>query len=143
MGGTAALALSGAGMMTLPGATKTQSSTTRSDGYQRQLAEINRRQQSDAEKRMTQLAEVSATHRARTAAQGMNPNDGSSAAVLGGLEQKTLNELEARAAQFDDQRATAQTTFAEVQDENLIRKPAFADLLIDENGTLRELKDWG
>jgi len=143
MGGTAALALTGAGLMSMPIGKTTAGDAAQSETYQKQMQDISRKQKADADKRLSQLAEVTATHRARVAAQGINPNDGSSAAVLAGLQNKTDQELQKQAEEYNQRRSSAQQSFADVQDKNLTKKQTPMDLLVRDDSAIRQLKNWG
>lgn len=61
--------------------------------YQNRVNELNAQQAAAERKRKAALARSSAQQRARYAAQGISPTDGSSAAVLEGM--KTMSEAEA------------------------------------------------
>lgn len=141
MGGTAALALTGASFLTSQvGAPK--QNTQLSQTYQAQAADIKRRQEADAKKRKDTLAKVSAQQRARFASQGINPTDGSSAAIIAGLQQKTTDELNDKAAGYSAELQRARTSFADAQAANLEQRKSRSDLLLKDDTTLQQLKDW-
>ena len=139
MGGTAALALSGVGMLGIGESSPASGGET----YQHDTSQLDQQQKNDAEQRLSELAEVSAAHRAKVAAQGMNPLDGSSAAVLEGLEKKTLDQLEEQSAKYAHKRTELRQSFSDVQDENLTQRRGSGDLLLSDAPLLRELKNWG
>ncbi|MBL4615468.1 MAG: hypothetical protein JKY27_11430 [Magnetovibrio sp.] len=109
--------------------------------YQTQTADIQRRQDADAKKRQDALARASAQHRARFAAQGISPADGSSAAILEGLQKKTTQQLDDKAVGYNAERARAQTTFADVQAAQLEQRTSRSDLL-SNNDVLQQFKNW-
>lgn len=139
MGGTTALALTGASLLVPKSKAKTQDP---SYDYQQQAAEIERQKQADAQQRTDALEKVSSAQRAQFAAMGLNPSDGSSGAVLEGLQKKTTQDLNDRAAAYDAKLESARTTFAQAQAINLEPKKSSSDLLLSDDNALRLLKDW-
>lgn len=140
MGGTASLALSGAGLMQNVMARK-QGSSSSSAEYANRMAEIDRQQAYEEKQRRDALAKATAAQRARFAATGINPTEGSSGAVIQGLETKTAEELQARAASFDEQRDRARESFSDVQAEQL-KKTSASNLLQDDERMIRQLQAW-
>lgn len=141
MGGTAALALSGVGML----ASQMKSASPKPQAaqkYQAQVADIQRRQAADAKTRKDALARASARQRARFASQGINPADGSSAAIIEGLQNKTTQELADKAATYNAQLERAQSTFSDAQALNLEKRSSRFDLLLDSNNTLLQFQNW-
>jgi len=141
MGGTAALALAGASMYKAKVDTD-QASAKATRDYQQRLAEVQRQQQADAEVRQEKLAKVSATQRAHFAAQGLNPAEGSSGAVLDGLKQKTQRELDEQSAIYDAELKTVQDSFADMQASQLQKKNTLSDLLMGNDRKVRQIKNW-
>lgn len=141
MGGTAALALAGASMYKAKvDADKVNAKATRD--YRQRVAEVQRQQQADAEVRQEKLAKASATQRARFAAEGLNPADGSSGAVIDGLKQKTQRELDERSAVYDAELKTVRSSFADMQADQLQKKNNASDLLLGDDRNVRRIKDW-
>jgi len=92
------------------------------------------------------LRKASASQRARFAAQGVGPADGSSGAVLEGMRTKTTQELKDQAAAYGAKSDSIQNSFSQTQASYLTpskrSRKSSADDLLGDNGTLQQLKDW-
>lgn len=141
MGGTAPLALAGIGLMKSTLDTK-QTNNQASYDYQQRVADLQRQKKADEKKRLSALEEISATQRARFAAQGLNPASGSSGAVLSGLQDKTQQELDAQSQKYATSVMRAQQTFSDIQTANLEKKVSATNLLLNDISMLNQLKNW-
>lgn len=100
--------------------------------YETNLANVLRQQQLDAKQRQDALAKASATQRARFGALGIGSSEGSSGAVLDGLEAKTTEDIRNNAYEYSAQIDKLNNSYADMQ----------ADLLANKNDTVDQLSSW-
>lgn len=109
-----------------------------SDKYRNSMDALNSKSAIDARKQKADYARLSAQQRARFAAQGMSPTEGSSAALLEGM--RTMTEANAadraRLNAIAQQRLTLDNTAAARNDLLAKKSPLFSD-------NLSKLLDWG
>lgn len=141
MGGTTALALTGASLFKSKKEADQRNAQAAAD-HQTRIAAIQRQQSQDAQARQDMLEKISAQHSARFSAQGIDPGDGSSGAVLKGLQDKTSQQLEEQANKYDTLRARAHQTFSEILMSNLNKKRLGTDLLLKDEQSVQQIKDW-
>lgn len=100
--------------------------------YDANMANILRQQQIDAKQRQDALAKASATQRARFGALGIGSAEGSSGAVLDGLQAKTAEDIRNNAGGYSAQVEKLNNSYADMQ----------SDLLADKNDTVGQLSRW-
>ena len=88
--------------------------------YQTRIAELNAQSAAEESDRKAALARNSAQQRARFAASGITPSEGSSAAVLDGLKSMTDADAEQRARQFDLARQRAALSYSAAPNTDLL-----------------------
>lgn len=146
MGGTTTLALGSAALLKSQMGAKGKTDNGDAAAYQMRVDELARQQSADAKERQDVLAKASAAQRAKFASGGVNPADGSSGAVLNGLQAKTTQELDNRAAAYGAKVASVQNSFSQNQASYLTpgkeSGTTSADYLFGDNGSLQKLKDW-
>jgi len=146
MGGTTPLALGSAALLTSQMGAKGKTDNGGAAEYQMRVDELARQQAADAKARQDVLAKASATQRAKFASRGINPADGSSGAVLNGLEAKSAQELNDQTAAYGAKVASVQNSFSQNQARYLTpgkeSGKTSADYLFGDNGSLQKLKDW-
>jgi len=146
MGGTTTLALGGASLLKSQMSSKGKADNGAASGYQMRVDELARQQSVDAKERQDALAKASATQRAKFASGGVSPADGSSGAVLNGLQAKTTQELDNQASAYGAKVASVQNSFSQNQASFLSpgkeSGKTSADYLFGDSGSLQKLKDW-
>jgi hypothetical protein len=100
--------------------------------YDANMANILRQQQIDAKQRQDALAKASASQRARFGALGIGSAEGSSGAVLDGLQAKTAEDIRTNAGEYSAQVEKLNNSYADTR----------ADLLADKNDTVGQLSRW-
>ena len=100
--------------------------------YDASMANITRQQQLDAAQRKDALARASAKQRARFGALGIGSAEGSSGAVLDGLQAKTAQDIRDQAGEFSFKAESLSNSYSDMQ----------TDLLNDKNDTLTQLNKW-
>ncbi|MEG3618970.1 hypothetical protein V5T82_10935 [Magnetovibrio sp. PR-2] len=143
MGGTETMvAMSAISMMQQSQQQKKVQKKAQQQYEQRAQAQANAlKRQHDAEVRQEEdrLKRQTASHRARMAAGGVAPDDGSSGAVLEGLESTSRDQLNDRRAEYSS--ALSQLGYAR---ESLAPTTTTkADHLNTVNSTLAALQSWG
>lgn len=142
MGGNVGLALAGASLAGSAATSVPQGAVQVTGDHQQRIAELEREKKREAEVREEKLAQASAAQRAMFAASGISPTDGSSEAVLQGLQDKTTRELEDINADFDAELQAERDSFADIQAEQLQKSEASTDLLSGDGGYLNLIKNW-
>ena len=142
MGGNVGLALAGASLAASSASSAPKGAVQIEGDHQQRIAELEREKEREATIREEKLAEASATHRARFAASGIKSTDGSSEAVLQGLQDKTTRELEDINAEFDAELQSERDSFADIQAEQLRKSKSQQDLLSGDSSYVNLIKNW-
>lgn len=126
MAGISPVMMAGIGTGLVSGARAvSQVDTSAASDYQNRVAELNAQLAAEESKRQAAYARNSAQQRAKFAAQGINPSEGSSAAVLDGLKTLSDTEGELRARQIDLARQRAALRYSKAQRTDLLaQKPS-------------------
>lgn len=100
--------------------------------YDANMANVLRQQQIDTKHRQDALAKASATQRARFGALGIGSAEGSSGAVLAGLQASTAEDIRNNAGDYSAQVDKLNNSYADMQ----------TDLLANKNDTVAQLSSW-
>lgn len=119
----------------MSGAQKESSSVT--ETYQNRIDELNAQADAEERKRQSTFERLSAQQRARFAAHGISPIEGSSAAVLDGLKSMSQAEADDRERQIAIARKRVESSFSNAIGADLLTKKS---TLVQDN--LGKLLAW-
>jgi hypothetical protein len=105
--------------------------------YQDRIDELNAQVDAEARNRQSTFDRLNARQRARFAAQGISPTEGSSAAVLDGLKSMSQAEADDRERQIEIARRRAESSYANAIGADLLTKKSS---LVQDN--LGKLLSW-
>ena len=112
--------------------------------YEQQLQAKDREREVDVQGQEDRLKRLTASHRARMAAAGIAPDEGSSGALLEGLEETTQKQIDERNASYRDAVSSLnnQSSSQSIAPTTESRTQANNDRLSGTNSILMALQGW-